>query len=115
MKKERRNISTKILHNPRANYKNRFMEIMGLIVRFVLLVSLAISATVLGTKSPQTSLPTSLPSPQIGDKVTGSGLNCWDINANSKCDLSEDINGDGICDYKDCKGPKGFEIKHRKN
>ncbi len=36
------------------------------------------------------------------------GLNCWDLNANSTCDLAtEDTNTDGICDTADCQGPQG--------
>ncbi|HLH17290.1 MAG TPA: hypothetical protein VKX45_08720 [Bryobacteraceae bacterium] len=32
---------------------------------------------------------------------------CWDTNANARCDASEDINGDGTCDARDCLGAPG--------
>lgn len=33
------------------------------------------------------------------------GINCWDLNQNGVCDLlTEDKNGDNLCDVKDCKG-----------
>jgi len=36
------------------------------------------------------------------------GINCWDLNSNSVCDLaSEDTNTDGICDVTDCQGISG--------
>lgn len=30
---------------------------------------------------------------------------CWDTNGNYVCDASEDVNGDGRCDHRDCLGP----------
>ncbi len=39
-----------------------------------------------------------------GDK----GDSCWDVNQNGVCDpITEDDNGDGICDLLDCDGPAG--------
>ena len=36
------------------------------------------------------------------------GVACWDLNANSLCDLAtEDINTDTLCDALDCKGDPG--------
>jgi hypothetical protein len=32
---------------------------------------------------------------------------CWDANANGTCDPAEDINGDGVCDARDCQGRIG--------
>jgi hypothetical protein len=32
---------------------------------------------------------------------------CWDANANGICDPAEDINGDGVCDARDCQGRIG--------
>jgi hypothetical protein len=32
---------------------------------------------------------------------------CWDTNANAVCDASEDVNGDGKCDARDCVGAAG--------
>lgn len=38
------------------------------------------------------------------------GLSCWDLNANSICDLaSEDVNVDYLCDVLDCLGPAGMQ------
>ena len=39
------------------------------------------------------------------------GLNCWDLNGNSVCDLdmAEDKNMDGVCDVMDCQGPSGSD------
>ena len=35
------------------------------------------------------------------------GLSCWDLNGNSIANTGEDINGDGLFNAFDCKGPKG--------
>ena len=35
------------------------------------------------------------------------GVHCWDINKNGTADVEEDVNGDGVVDVLDCKGPAG--------
>lgn len=35
------------------------------------------------------------------------GLHCWDLNSNTVCDPSEDMNGDTVCNALDCQGPQG--------
>jgi len=35
------------------------------------------------------------------------GLNCWDLDGDNAADRDEDINGDGVFDAQDCKGPRG--------
>lgn len=36
------------------------------------------------------------------------GINCWDLNGNGICDaLTEDRNGDGVCNVTDCRGDVG--------
>lgn len=42
-----------------------------------------------------------------GPRGIGAGLNCWDLNADSICNLVEDVNFDGICNTYDCRGPSG--------
>jgi len=38
------------------------------------------------------------------------GVNCWDLNQNSQCDLgTEDVNHDGTCSVLDCKGAQGAQ------
>lgn len=37
------------------------------------------------------------------------GINCWDLNGNGIGDIAEDLNGDGIVDVLDCRGPEGPE------
>jgi hypothetical protein len=37
----------------------------------------------------------------------GGTVSCWDTNGNGVCDPSEDINGDGKCDARDCLGRVG--------
>jgi hypothetical protein len=38
----------------------------------------------------------------------GSYLACWDTNGNGVCDPSEDVNGDHVCDARDCQGRIGL-------
>jgi len=40
--------------------------------------------------------------------------NCWDTNENGQPDPSEDLNGDGAYNYKDCLS-KGFTLRHFDN
>ncbi|MCG8418828.1 MAG: phage tail protein [Proteobacteria bacterium] len=44
-----------------------------------------------------------------GDASTPTLLvSCWDTTSNATCDVeSEDLNGDGTCDVRDCQGPQG--------
>ncbi len=35
------------------------------------------------------------------------GLQCWDLNGNGTGDVDEDINGDGLFNALDCRGPAG--------
>src|SRR5439155_10422 len=36
------------------------------------------------------------------------GIDCWDLNANGRCDLAiEDVNRDGACSILDCQGTAG--------
>ncbi|MFO8101342.1 MAG: IPT/TIG domain-containing protein [Dehalococcoidia bacterium] len=45
-----------------------------------------------------------------GTSVTGlPGINCWDLNENRVADEEEDVNGDGVVDVLDCRGPQGEE------
>ncbi len=47
-----------------------------------------------------------------GEDVAGrSGISCWDLNADSLCDLAtEDANTDGVCDVLDCQGEPGQDV-----
>ena len=42
-----------------------------------------------------------------GNYCNAPGGSCWDTNSNGTCDPSEDINGDGVCDARDCQGRTG--------
>ena len=46
------------------------------------------------------------PSGSVGPRGPA-GLSCWDRNSNGVFELSEDVNGDGIGDVRDCIGPPG--------
>ncbi len=47
-----------------------------------------------------------------GDSTGDPGKSCYDTNAlgqNSVCDVGEDVNLDGKCDWQDCVGPEGAQ------
>ncbi|MFC1819435.1 MopE-related protein, partial [Thermodesulfobacteriota bacterium] len=82
----------------------------------IALVPNNISASFDSKENPQTSHPAEIEI--IFETIHGltgpsgadgqDGINCWDLNGNSVCDISsEDVNTDNNCDVLDCQGPAG--------
>ncbi len=51
--------------------------------------------------------PQGIPGASVIGPAGEDGINCWDLNENGLPDDEEDINGDGVVDVLDCRGPEG--------